>query len=111
MTEETKTKTKKLHLADYVDEFAAELKERLNEVEPRWKDAWLKAPRSGQFFRIMKSLSTCYNEWRFGEDKQYNYTDAIGNLFICWLRDKHPELSKEWKTEDITSRDIFKLGV
>ena len=78
-------------LTDYLEEFKSELESQLEEDTVRWGNTWLNRPVEGQYDRTQARLNDYYDQYKHG-NQTYDVMKAIGNLYICWVRDNHPEL-------------------
>ena len=78
-------------LTEYLDDFASDLEIELAKADLRWGDTWLNRPIEGQYDRIQARLNDYYDQYRHG-GQPYELMKAIGNLYIAWVRENHPEL-------------------
>ena len=80
---------------DFLDEFYEALQNQLTDDQERWGNAWLeKRTIRGQETRIYDRIWEYYTAW--AEDGvPIPWLKVIGNAYIAWIRETHPELWEE----------------
>jgi len=85
---------KTLKLWDYMNEFVDAFTDQLKEDDKRWGETWLNRSRKGQEERIMHRFAEYYDEYLKNEEP-IDWLKVIGNAYIAWVRENHPELFRE----------------
>lgn len=78
-------------LTDFVDEFAAALKEQLQADEKRRGDTWLHRPVKEQEARAFDRFCEYEEAFLCGEGPML-WLKVAGEALICWVRENHPEV-------------------
>jgi hypothetical protein len=78
-------------LLDYLDEFVKEFKAQLGSDFERWGDEWKRRSRDGQELRTFDRYLSYVNQF-VKSGVPVPWLKIVGNAYICWLREKHPEL-------------------
>lgn len=86
---------KDLHVSDYLDEFLLDLRQQLAADGERWGDTWLERPREGQEDRTWFGMMNRYHKFK-NAGTPINWLQVAGDALICWIRERHPELSPHW---------------
>jgi len=79
---------------DFLDEFIDAFKDKLEKDAIRWGDTWLKRTRKGQEERTIKSINDRSDKYLNG-GQPFDNLSIIGDCFINWVREKHPEIWPE----------------
>ena len=79
---------------DFVQEFIKAFTEKLISDEQRWGDTWLHRTRKGQEERTIKSFNDKFDKYLNG-GQAIDWLSIIGDAFIAWVRENHPEIWKE----------------
>jgi len=79
---------------DFMEEFITALTAHLKEDDAEWGDTWLKRTRKGQDERMIKSTNDRFDKYLNGGQPIDNLA-IIGDAFIDWLREQHPEIWPE----------------
>ena len=79
---------------DFLPEFVEAFTEKLKADDIRWGDTWLKRTRKGQDERSIKSTNDRFDKFLNGNAPMDNLS-IIGDFFIDWIREKHPEIWPE----------------
>ena len=83
-----------MNLLDYLPEFVESLESQLKDDQLRWGDTWLKRTRKGQEKRIEDDYNNYFDQYKYA-DKPVPWLKIVGNAFIAWVRENHPELFTE----------------
>jgi len=83
-------------LWEYLPEFVKEFEAQLRADDVRWGDTWLNRTKKGQEERLYGDVKDYFDRFYFGGEPM-PYMKVIGNAFICWMREQHPELSDAFK--------------
>ena len=83
-----------MNLLDYLPEFVEALKSQLESDNLRWGDTWLKRTRNGQEERIENDYKDYFDMFR-NAGIPVPWLKVVGNAFIAWVRENHPELFPE----------------
>ena len=79
---------------DFMEEFTKDFTEQLKQDDARWGDTWLKRTKRGQTERT-------FPQWKKWQDQFENraipipWLQVIGDAYINWIREKHPEVWPE----------------
>ena len=79
---------------DFLKDFIEEFSEKLKQDDIRWGDTWLKRTRAGQEERTIKSFNDKFDKYLNGGQK-IDWLSIIGDAFINWIREHHPEIWPE----------------
>jgi hypothetical protein len=82
-----------MKITDYIDEFVNALKKQLEDDEKRWGDTWLYRPKEGQELRTRARYNDYFDQFIM-TGIPVPWLKIVGNAFICWIRDNHPEIFK-----------------
>ena len=80
-----------MKLLDYLPEFVSALEKQIENDNARWRDTWLKRTRKGQEERIEDDYNNYFDQYR-NADIPVPWLKIVGNAFIAWTRENHPEL-------------------
>jgi hypothetical protein len=87
-----------LNTWDFLDEFCNYLQNdftyKLEADEKQWGDTWLKRTRKGQEARLAHSMRDRIDKFENG-GQPLDEESMLGDLFINWIRRRHPEIWKE----------------
>lgn len=81
-------------LWDFMDEFVPVFIEKLKNDEKRWGDTWLKRTRKGQEERTIRSFNDKFDKY-LNASQPVDWLSIIGDAYIAWIRENHPEIWKE----------------
>ena len=87
-------KNSEIKLTDFIPEFVEAFTKQLEEDEKRWGDTFLKRTREGQEDRTIFSFNNTFDKFKNGK-RPIHWLAIIGNAFICWVREEHPEIWPE----------------
>jgi len=79
---------------DFLDEFIDALRKQLEDDEKRWGDTWLYRTRMGQELRTREKYNDYFDQF-FMTNVPVPWLKIVGNAFICWIREQHPEIWKD----------------
>jgi len=79
---------------DFMDEVVQALTEQLKEDDKEWGDTWLKRTKKGQEERTIKSFDDKFDKY-YNVGQPINWLSIIGDAYIAWVREQHPEIWKE----------------
>lgn len=79
---------------DFLPEFIEAFKQKLKADDLRWGDTWLKRNRRWQDERMIKSINDRLDRFLNG-NRPLDYLSIIGDAYINWVREQHPELWPE----------------
>jgi hypothetical protein len=82
------------HVWDFIPELVTALTNQLESDEKRWGDTWLKRTRAGQDEREIAATNNRFDQYLNG-GQPIDYLAIIGDAFINWIREQHPEIWKE----------------
>lgn len=86
-------------LLKYFDQFSGEFRQELTRGDERWGTEYLTRNRKGQSSRIMLRTTEYFLD--FVENKNpMPWLSVVGNAYIAWLRNRHPEMSENWEERD-----------
>ena len=80
-----------MKLLDFIPEFVKAFEEQLKADDKRWGDTWLKRTVAGQEERTAKTYKDYFDQY-FNGGVPIPWLKIIGNAYICWVREQHPEL-------------------
>ena len=80
-----------IKLWDFLPEFLEAFEAQLRADDIRWGDTWLNRSPQGQEARVLGDVKDYYDKFFYG-DEPMPWLKVIGNAFICWVREEHPEL-------------------
>jgi hypothetical protein len=80
-----------MKLWEYIPELEKAFVEQLKSDDARWGDTWLKRTRTGQEERTIKTFNDYFDQYEKG-GVPIPWLKIIGNAFICWIRENHPEI-------------------
>jgi hypothetical protein len=83
-----------MKLWDFMDELVSAFVEKLKNDEKRWGDTWLKRTRKGQEERTIHNFRDKFDKYLNG-GQPIDWLAIMGDAFICWLRERHPEIWPE----------------
>ena len=78
-------------LWEFLPELQEAMTKKLQEDDKRWGDTWIKRTRKGQDDRMIASTNNRFDRYLNGQ-QQIDYLAIIGDAFINWLRENHPEM-------------------
>jgi len=81
-------------LWDFMEEFVTVFTEQLKSDDKRWGNTWLERTRAGQEERTEKSFNDYFDQYE-NAGVPVPWMKIIGNAYICWVRENHPELFEE----------------
>ena len=81
-------------LWDYMNEFVDAFTDQLEKNDVMWGETWLNRPRRGQEERVMHRFAEYFHEYVVNEEP-IDWLKVIGNAYIAWVRENHPELFPE----------------
>ena len=84
-------------LLKHFHEFSNALVEQLKNDNKRFGITYLNRSRKGQERRIELRYNEYFDNYMF-DDIPIPWMKVVGNAYIAWLRENHPEMSKKWKT-------------
>jgi hypothetical protein len=76
---------------DFLPELLDALRAQLESDDKRWGDTWLKRTREGQEERTIKSFNDKFDQYLHAKSP-IPWLKMIGDCFICWIREQHPEM-------------------
>jgi len=79
---------------DFLEEFEFVFRTQLTEDTKRWGDTWLKRPRKGQEVRTIENYRNKFDKF-LNAGEPIDWMKIIGDAYICWVRERHPEIWKE----------------
>jgi hypothetical protein len=79
---------------DFLGEFIDAFRSQLEDDQARWGDTWLHRTRKGQEDRIYNDYQDYWAHYEYG-DQPIPWLKVIGNAYIAWIRENHPELFPE----------------
>jgi hypothetical protein len=79
---------------DFLPEFIDAFTVKLKADEKRWGDTWLKRRRAGQEERMISSTRDRFDRYLNG-CQPLDHLSIIGDAYINWVREQHPEIWKE----------------
>jgi len=85
-------------ITDFIPELVEALEKELTEAEKRWGDTWLNRTRKGQEGRDEKRFQDYFDQFKYN-GIPVPWLSIIGNSFICWIRDNHPEYFPDYKED------------
>lgn len=74
-----------------MDEFIEALTKQLADDEKRWGDTWLYRTKEGQELRTRARYNDYFDQFIMTA-APVPWLKIVGNAYICWLRDNHPEI-------------------
>lgn len=77
--------------SEFMTELQTALTEQLVEDTKRWGDTWRRRGLKGQEKRTMERYRDYYDRFK-NAGVPMPWLKIIGGAYICWLREKHPEL-------------------
>lgn len=78
----------------FLGELIEALMAQLRDDDNRWGDVWLKRTRKGQEERTQERFDTYFAAWK-EHRVSVPWLKVIGGAFICWIRERHPEIWPE----------------
>lgn len=75
----------------FIDEFIQELRTQLEKDDRRWGNTWRKRGLKGQEKRTMERYRDYYDMFK-NNKIPLPWLKIIGGAYICWLRERHPEV-------------------
>ena len=86
--------TEELRVYDFLDEFIEAFEKQLVSDEARWGNTFLKRTRKGQEERTIANFNNKFDKYLNG-GQPIEWLKVIGDAYICWVRENHPEIWKE----------------
>jgi hypothetical protein len=86
--------TEEINVYDFLDEFMESFKSQLGNDEIRWGDTFLKRTRKGQEQRTINNMNNKFDQF-LNAGVPIEWLKIIGDAYICWVREQHPEIWKE----------------
>ena len=78
-------------LVEFLPDFIEAFTKQLESDQDRWGNTWLNRTREGQEQRIEDDYKNYFDQYKYA-DKPVPWLKVIGNAYIAWIRDNHPEL-------------------
>lgn len=82
------------HVYDFVEEFVNAFIPQLKEDEKRWGDTFLHRTRKGQEERTIHNYQDKFDKFLHAGEP-IPWLKIIGDAYICWVREQHPEIWPE----------------
>lgn len=82
-------------LWEFLPEFMEAFEAQLRADDARWGNTWLNRSKAGQEERVFGDVKDYYDKFFYGNEPM-PWLKVIGNAYIAWVRETHPELNEDW---------------